>query len=95
VGKGRDLEIRGIGAMAEEAAEGVQRREMREEYAVAHFEIRIDQFGDEWKAVFGGWLPESGYQPADGPCFEHCLNDPSEHPQGLAIVDICVPVKPL
>lgn len=81
--------------MAEEATERVQRREMREEYAVAHFEIRIDQFGDEWKAVFGGWLPESGYQPADGPCFEHCLNDPSEHPQGLAIVDICVPVKPL
>jgi len=65
------------------------------QYAIAHFEIALDQFGDAWNAVFGGWLPESGYQPADGPCFEHCLNDPSEHPQGLAIVDICVPVKPL
>jgi AraC family transcriptional regulator len=65
------------------------------QYAIAHFEIRIDQFGEAWKAVFADWLPESGYQPADGPCFEHCLNDPSEHPQGLAIVDICVPVKPL
>ena len=64
-------------------------------YAVAHFEINVDQYGDAWNTVFGGWLPESGYQPADGPCYELCLNQPEEHPEGKHIVDICVPVKPL
>ena len=45
--------------------------------------------------VFGGWLPESGYQPDDRLCYEIYQNDPKEHPEGIHIVDICVPVKPL
>ncbi len=64
-------------------------------YAVAHFEIKTGQYEDAWKAVFGGWLPESGYQPDDGPCYEVYHNDPKEHPEGKQIVDICVPVKAL
>jgi len=64
-------------------------------YAVAHFEIRTDQYSDAWEAVYGGWLPESGYQPEDGPCYELYLNDPKTHPEGKQIVDICFPVKPL
>jgi AraC family transcriptional regulator len=64
-------------------------------YAVAHFEIDVDQYSDAWNAVYGGWLPESGYQPADGPCYELCLNNPEEHPEKKHIVDIWVPVKPL
>ena len=64
-------------------------------YAVAHFEITPDQYQDAWNAVYGGWLPESGYQPEDGPCYELYLNDPKEHPEGKHIVDICIPVKPL
>ena len=64
-------------------------------YAVAHFEITPDQYQDAWNAVYGGWLPEGGYQPDDGPCYELYLNDPKEHPEGKHIVDICVPVRPL
>jgi AraC family transcriptional regulator len=64
-------------------------------YAMAHFEITADQYEDAWKAVYGGWLPESGYQPDDGPCYEVYRNDPKQHPEGKHIVDICVPVKPL
>ena len=64
-------------------------------YAIAHFEIRPDQYGDAWSAVYGGWLPESGYQPDDRPCFELCLNGPKEHPEGKHIVDIYASVKPL
>jgi AraC family transcriptional regulator len=63
--------------------------------AVAHFEIMPDQYGDAWNAVYGGWLPESGYQPDDRPCFELYLNEPKQHPQGKHIVDIYAPVKPL
>ena len=64
-------------------------------YAVAQSELQPDEYEDAWNAVFGGWLPESGYQPGDGPCYELYLNDPNEHPEGKHIVDICVPVKPL
>ena len=64
-------------------------------YAVAHFELQVDEYGDAWNALFGGWLPESGYQPADGPSYEMYLNDPQQHPEGKCIVDICIPVKPL
>lgn len=64
-------------------------------YAVARFEIASDEYGAAWDAVMGGWFPESGYVPDNGPCFEICANDPAQHPEGKHIVDICVPVKPL
>jgi AraC family transcriptional regulator len=64
-------------------------------YAVARFEIRSSEFENAWNAVYGRWLPESGYQPDDRPALEICRNDPREHPQNLHIVDICVPMKPL
>ena len=64
-------------------------------YAIAHFEINPDQYEDAWNAVFAGWLPSSGYQPADSPCFELFHGGPDEHPEGKHVVDICVPIKPL
>lgn len=64
-------------------------------YAIAHFEITPDKYGDAWNAVYGGWLPESGYQPDDRPCFELYLGDPKEHPEGKHVVDIYAPVKPM
>jgi AraC family transcriptional regulator len=64
-------------------------------YAVARFEVKGEEFQQAWDAVYGGWLPESGYQPDDGPCYEIYHNDPKQHPEGKCIVDICVPVRPL
>ena len=64
-------------------------------YASARFEINTDDFQAAWDTVFSGWLPESGYQPDDRPCFELCHNDYKEHPEKKHILDICVPVKPL
>ncbi len=64
-------------------------------YVTAHFEINPDEYEEAWDWVYGTWLPESGYQPDDKPCFELYGPDPKEHPQGKHIVDICVPVKPL
>ena len=65
------------------------------EYAVGHFEINVDEYGEAWDHFMGGWLPQSGYQPDDRMCFEINLNDPNKHPEGKHIVDICIPVKPL
>jgi AraC family transcriptional regulator len=64
-------------------------------YASAHFEINPDEYQQAWDYVFGTWLPDSGYQPDDRPCFELCLNDPKQHPEHKHVVDICVPVRPL
>ena len=64
-------------------------------YAVGHFELNSDQYEEAWHALMGAWLPESGYQPADGLCFEDYLNDPATHPEGKHLVDIHIPVKPL
>jgi len=64
-------------------------------YAMARFEISPDKYPDAWEAVFGGWFPDSGYQPADGPSYELYLNNPEEHPEKKHIFDIVVPVKPL
>ena len=64
-------------------------------YALGHFELDVDEYEDAWKMIYGDWLPQSGYQPDDKPCFEMYLNDPKEHPENKCIVDICIPVKPL
>ncbi|MBL7033574.1 MAG: GyrI-like domain-containing protein [Candidatus Delongbacteria bacterium] len=64
-------------------------------HAFARFEVKGEEFQQAWDAVYGGWLPESGYQPGEGACYEIYHNNPQEHPEGKCIVDICVPVKPL
>ncbi|MCX7923164.1 MAG: AraC family transcriptional regulator [Clostridia bacterium] len=64
-------------------------------YAIGHFELNEDQYQDAWASMYGKWLPESGYQPDDGACFEMYLNAPEEHPEKKHIVDIYVPIKPL
>jgi AraC family transcriptional regulator len=64
-------------------------------WAVAGFELATDEYAAAWDAVFSGWLPDSGYQPTDGVCYEQYLNDPAQHPEHKSIVNICVPVEPL
>lgn len=65
-------------------------------YAMARFELtNTSQYEGAWDAVFGTWLPDSGYQPADGMYYELYLHNPDEDPEGRIIVDICLPVKPL
>ena len=62
-------------------------------YAVGRFEVESQEFGEAWDWLYGTWLPQSGYQPDDGPCFEVY---PEEPKAGEKIkVDICVPVKPI
>ncbi len=63
-------------------------------YAVAHFELLPAEHMDAWNAVYGDWLPASGYQPDDRLCFERYPVD-AVTPEGRHIVDICVPVRPL
>jgi AraC family transcriptional regulator len=64
-------------------------------FAVGHFEIAADQFGDAWAALLGEWFPSSGYQGDERMCYELYLNDPAVHPEHRFLVDICEPAKPL
>ena len=64
-------------------------------FAVARFELLPDEYQQAWDTVFGSWLPQSGYQPDDGLCYEIYQSDPAQHPEGKHFVDICIPVKPL
>lgn len=62
-------------------------------YAICRFEILKDDFENAWNAMYGEWLPQSGYLPDDKPSFELFYNDPYKHPEHKHIVDLCIPVK--
>ena len=61
-------------------------------YVIARFELSAQDFQEAWNWVYGQWLPTSGYQPDDKPCFEMYPEEPKD---GKFTVDICVPVKPM
>ena len=64
-------------------------------YAVGRFELTPEEYQGAWDAIFGGWLPDSGYQPDDRPCYELFPYEEGECSCEKRIVDICVPVKPV
>lgn len=63
--------------------------------AHARFVLATDEFGGAWNWLFSKWLPESGYQPDDRPCYELYLNDPATDPAGKHIVEIVTSLRPL
>lgn len=63
-------------------------------YACFRFRLTPHQYYTAWQWVFADWLPESGYQPGDGPCFEYYPKTCTGSGDKMA-VDICVPVVPL
>jgi AraC family transcriptional regulator len=64
-------------------------------YAVYRFEGKPQEIKKAYDFVYGKWMAESGFQPADSPCLEIYLNDPKKDPQGKHRFDMCIPVKPL
>lgn len=63
--------------------------------AVLRFEGPGEQILAAYNSLYGDWLPQSGYQPADSPCYEMYHGNPESHPQGYFVFDICMLVKPL
>ena len=62
-------------------------------YAVVHFDGKLEQLHEVYRAFHAEWLPESGYQPGDSPCYEIYLSD--KRADGSMQVDICIPIQPL
>jgi AraC family transcriptional regulator len=65
-------------------------------YAVARFTGSAHEIVDAWDRVFAGWLPGSGYEPDDRPCYELYRGDPQvPGAPGRFRCDLCLPVRPL
>lgn len=60
-------------------------------YAMTLVHVSDGDFGKPWLAFFDEWLPSSGYSVAEGPCFDHYLNDGSE--SGKWEIEMYMPVK--
>ncbi len=73
-----------------EGSEGIQVMELPAgKYLIASFEIAPSEYGEAWELAMSH-LFEHGMKPADGPMYESYKNDPSTHPQGKHLVDICI-----
>jgi AraC family transcriptional regulator len=65
-------------------------------YAVARFAGSAHQIVEAWDRVFAGWLPGSGYEPDDRPCYELYRGDPClPGATDRFRCDLCLPVRPL
>ncbi len=65
-------------------------------YGIAYYEVKSpEEFESAWNAIYGQWLPESGYQPGDSICYEEYLNDPKTDPEGIMKINIGIPLKPI
>jgi AraC family transcriptional regulator len=65
-------------------------------YAVGRFSGGGDVFKWAYDYMYGTWLPRSGWQPDDAPCFESYIGEPGGTPEKMKFVfDLYIPVKPL
>jgi AraC family transcriptional regulator len=46
-----------------------------------------------YHSLFGNWLPGSGEEPAEAPCYELYLNNPREVAPEELLTEICLPLK--
>lgn len=46
-----------------------------------------------YQTLFGQWLPDSGEEPADVPCYEISLSDPRTTAPDDLLIEICLPLK--
>lgn len=78
-------------AMAE-ANVGVQTLEGGPHAVITH-EGPYEQLGEVYGWLFGRWLPASGREPRDAPCFEVYLNSPEDTEPAQLLTDIYLPLK--
>ena len=65
-------------------------------YAIASFEGTAHEIGAAWDRVFADWLPGSGYQPDDRPCYELYRGSPTKDADaGVFRCELHLPVRPL
>lgn len=63
-------------------------------YAVLTHKGPYAELETAYKWLYGTWLPSSGEEPDDRPCYEEYLNDPRNLPPAEWLTEICLPLKP-
>ena len=63
-------------------------------YAVTRFVGKPWEIGALYDRLFGGWLPQSGYQPDDRQIFELYHGQAYDAASGNFTCDLCAPVRP-
>lgn len=64
-------------------------------FACLRCEIVNNNFELPWNLLLAHWLPDSGFQPSDGPRFERYHSDGSQDAEGKWDIEVCLPIKPL
>ena len=64
-------------------------------YAVGHFQIQQEQYGDAWNYMYREWITGSGYVPRDYNPFEVYRNNAQDNESHIHEVDIYVPIEPI
>ncbi len=62
-------------------------------YAVCRVACHAERIADVYHALYGAWLPDSGYLPGDMPTYEVYYQTPETHPEGKYLLEICLPVQ--
>ena len=79
-----------------EAPDGITMRELAGgDYAVFTHHGPYNEVSRAYRHLMGEWLPRSGRELADSPCFEAYLNDPESTPEAELLTDVFAPLAPL
>ena len=61
-------------------------------HAVLSYKGPYDSIAVAYNHLFGNWLPESGREPADAPCYDVYLNDPADTEPSELLTEIYLPL---
>ncbi len=62
-------------------------------YAVTRFMGKVEELSGAWSDLYGKWMPVSGFEPVDSPCYDIYYETPETNKEGKFVMDLCVPVK--
>ncbi len=62
-------------------------------YAIATHKGSYAGLMESYRWLYGVWLPQSGHDPADAPCFEKYLNSPEDTAEDDLLTEIHVPLR--
>ena len=63
------------------------------EYAVLQFKGKKEQVNDAYNFLYGFWLLTGKYFPGDSNSYEIYHTDPNLNPEGIFVMEICMPIK--
>lgn len=86
--------LAGAELRTEDVPQGLEGHRIAEgRYAVLTLRGPYQLIPSAYESLFGQWLPSSGEEPADAPCFEVYLNNPMEVAPDDLLTEICLPLR--